>query len=244
MRRIVRAPLPGAVAGKLENAQSQMEAESQTAVFQAEAAWKPVRRAAWFRDVLTTLESMAGPRKRCMYCGDSEATDVEHFWPKANYPERMFRWSNMLLCCNGCGRRKGNRFPLDSTGDPLLIDPTAVDPWAHLDYDPQTSLLAPRYSAAGAADPLAVATLQVLKLSELEPLSKQLRRYFLRWSKAIEALRVIPAEEEQITASTPDDDDFGLSGWIFRGTGAQVEPFKSFREGYPDHWSICAKLHE
>jgi hypothetical protein len=27
-----------------------------------------------------------------MYCLDSHATDIEHFWPKTPYPQRMFVW--------------------------------------------------------------------------------------------------------------------------------------------------------
>ena len=79
-----------------------------------------------------------------MYCSDSRGTDIEHFRPKSDYPAQAFRWANLLLCCSACGRVKGTRFPLDHEGQPLFIDPTVDDPWAHLNFLPETGALEPR----------------------------------------------------------------------------------------------------
>ncbi|HEX8706027.1 MAG TPA: retron system putative HNH endonuclease [Myxococcaceae bacterium] len=98
-----------------------------------------------FEEIHATLKSMATGRQRCMYCEDSAATDIEHFWPKSHYPERAFSWSNYLLACSGCNSNyKREQFPLDETGAPLLLDPTVEDPREHLILSVKTGKYRPR----------------------------------------------------------------------------------------------------
>lgn len=126
--------------------------------------WQRARKTARLRSVLATLHSMMGERERCMYCHDSHGTDIDHFWPKASYPERMFRWSDFLLCCPECARFKGDRFPLDD-GIPLLVDPTAEDPWLHLEFDPATGNITARIDPqSGEWSPRGTHTVEVLRL--------------------------------------------------------------------------------
>ncbi|SDT79969.1 hypothetical protein [Actinoplanes derwentensis] len=83
--------------------------------------------------VRAVLKRMAGGRDRCMYCWDSEGTAVDHHEPLARNPVRAFDWLNHLLACEGCNSdRKGGRYPVDSRDRPLLIDPTAEDPFDRL----------------------------------------------------------------------------------------------------------------
>lgn len=71
--------------------------------------------------------------ERCMYCEDSFGTAIEHFRPKATYPGLSFNWFNYLWACSHCNSNlKRDKFPLNGTGMPLLIDPTAADPSSHL----------------------------------------------------------------------------------------------------------------
>jgi uncharacterized protein (TIGR02646 family) len=67
---------------------------------------------------------------KCAYC-ESKITavtygQIEHFYPKSLYPKQTFDWQNLLLSCDICNDKghKGERFPLDDQGQPLLIDPT------------------------------------------------------------------------------------------------------------------------
>lgn len=79
------------------------------------------------------LGQMAHGNRCCMYCCDDLSTDVDHFEPLAVNPLRTFDWLNHLLACTACNsHHKGDRFPLDSAGEPLLIDPTREDPYEHL----------------------------------------------------------------------------------------------------------------
>jgi hypothetical protein len=68
-----------------------------------------------------------------MYCGDNEGTTVDHFEPVDHNPLRTFDWLNHLLACSRCNsHEKRDQFPRDDKGRPLLIDPTAEDPFEHL----------------------------------------------------------------------------------------------------------------
>src|SRR5579872_181944 len=69
-----------------------------------------------FAIIRQTLGSMcAGPR-RCMYCEDSAASEIEHFRPKTFYPDLAFAWLNYLYSCGPCNNIKRSQFR-------LLVDP-------------------------------------------------------------------------------------------------------------------------
>ncbi|GGM91910.1 HNH endonuclease [Streptomyces fuscichromogenes] len=79
------------------------------------------------------LAEMAPGHERCMYCGDSQGTDIDHFEPKSLAPLRTFDWLNHLLACLFCNsNQKRNLFPTAADGSPLLVDPTVEDPLDHL----------------------------------------------------------------------------------------------------------------
>lgn len=68
-----------------------------------------------------------------MYCGEGRGTSIDHFEPIARNPPRTFDWLNHLLACTTCNsHEKRDQFPVDAQGQPLLIDPTAEDPFDHL----------------------------------------------------------------------------------------------------------------
>ncbi|MFG2953316.1 HNH endonuclease [Streptomyces sp. NPDC048291] len=79
------------------------------------------------------LAEMAPGHERCMYCGDGQGTDIDHFEPKSLAPLRTFDWLNHVLACSFCNsNQKRSRFPVAADGSPLLVDPTAEDPLDHL----------------------------------------------------------------------------------------------------------------
>lgn len=111
------------------------------------------------RGLREALNQMAPGHQRCMYCGDSEGTSVDHFEPIARNPLRTFDWLNHLLACSFCNsNQKGSRFPVDPEGVALLIDPTVEDPFDHL----ALSLSTGEYSARTAKG---TATMEVLGLN-------------------------------------------------------------------------------
>jgi len=101
---------------------------------QAQALWKnTTARRNVHSELNKALRRMAAGREYCMYCGDNRGTTIDHFEPVALNPLRTFDWLNHLLACSGCNsHEKRDQFPLDDEGRPLLIDPTAEDPFDHL----------------------------------------------------------------------------------------------------------------
>ncbi|PVD11675.1 HNH endonuclease [Streptomyces sp. CS207] len=113
------------------------------------------------RDILRLLERMAPGVHRCMYCGDSLGTDIDHFEPLSRNPHRAFEWINHLLACSYCNsNKKRDQYPCDSSGDPLLIDPTREDPYDHIRLVFTTGKYIPR-------SPKGVATIEVFGLSRI-----------------------------------------------------------------------------
>lgn len=189
--------------------------------------------------VRRTLSEMAGERERCMYCLDSHGTDIEHFWPKAPFPEQMFKWPNLLLCCTECGRFKGDRFPL--AGDqPLLIDPTAVNPWEFLDFDPKVGLLTARYLVqTGEYSMRGETTVELLRLDRREALEAGYKRTWKRLAAHVEAFLLQPGNAGHLPQQLLDSDDHGLLGWCIDGTGANEPPMSDLRERHPAVWADC-----
>ncbi len=63
-----------------------------------------------FKVVRATLETMCSGARRCCYCEDSCADEVEHIRPKDLYPELVFAWENYLYACGPCNGPKQNKF--------------------------------------------------------------------------------------------------------------------------------------
>lgn len=107
------------------------------------ATWNNKKSRAW-DDIRAELRRMATGSTRCMYCEDSYGTHIEHFYPKATYPERAYEWTNYLLACESCNsNHKRDQFPIEKNR-PLLIDPTRTEPAEYLDFSPSTGKWVPR----------------------------------------------------------------------------------------------------
>jgi uncharacterized protein (TIGR02646 family) len=182
---------------------------------------------------------MAGERQRCMYCVDSLGADIEHFWPKTPHPHRMYVWENLLLVCTDCGRKKGAQFPLTPHGEPLLIDPSAEDPWEFLDFEPETGNLTARfllsmegYSAKGET------TVNVLHLDKREGVAAGYRKTYGHLCK-----RVTDWTNQNLADDYLEQlgkvDDHGLLGWFLHGSGQNEPAFSRFRDCYPEAWAAC-----
>lgn len=243
MRRVVRTNLPLATQKALDGQQERADEKRAAGTLDIEKEWKGVRQTKPLKKALSTLKKMAGTRERCMYCGDSHGTDIEHFWPKTPYPERMFRWPNLLLCCTECGRFKGDRFPVEN-GEPMLVDPTADDPWRHLDFDPGTGNIAARFDAqANDWSARGMKTVEVLQLDRREALNasykKTWRRLRSRFETAIQDAAPDPAV---LATDLREADDHGLLGWCLTGTGHHIAPVSTFRQQHPGVWNACEQV--
>jgi hypothetical protein len=145
-----------------------------------------------FRQVRRTLTSMCAGAKRCMYCEDSAADEVEHHRPKGLYPEHVFDWENYLYACGPCNGPKNNRFAvfavggsiIDVTrkcnlpvsppvkGDPVLLHPRIENPleFMMLDILGDTFLFVPTAVPQSREFARASYTIELLRLNQRDHL--------------------------------------------------------------------------
>lgn len=109
-----------------------------------------------FRAVKVALTEMCSGARRCSYCEDSCADEVEHIKPKDLFPEMTFVWENYVYACGPCNGPKNNKFAIFSLatgefkditrrrgqpivapepGDSVLIDPRQEDPLVFIELD-------------------------------------------------------------------------------------------------------------
>ena len=71
-----------------------------------------------FAEVRRHLGDMCCGPRRCHYCEDSVADEVEHMAPKSLYPERAFSWDNYCYACGPCNGPKNNKYAVFRHSDP------------------------------------------------------------------------------------------------------------------------------
>lgn len=240
MRRVFRRDLSVRAANKLREEQANADDKYRIGALNVNKEWARARKNNPLKEAVAVLKRMAGPLERCMYCGDSHGTDIEHFRPKAPYPNYMFQWPNMLLCCTECGRFKGDRFPL-LAGAPGMIDPSIENPWDFLDFDPDTGNIIARYDPHyDQYDPKGIASVATLQLDRREALARRYQGTFHRIKRIIEsALAAPPLDAGLLFQDLSEADEIGLLGWCFDGSGIRVHPLSNLHLQHPDVWSAC-----
>jgi uncharacterized protein (TIGR02646 family) len=221
----------------LKNRQSAADDQSRKGQLKINDHWKDSRKTKAMGRVVGTLQGMMGSRERCMYCLDSHGSDIEHFWPKAEFPEKMYQWPNLLLCCTECGRFKGNTFPL-SHEKPLLIDPTAEEPWDYLDFDPKTGNIMARFDkTTNNKSEKGSKTVKVLQLNRREALADGYKKTFRKIKAEVERkLSETSPDAAEFKKFIGDIDEHGLIGWGFIGVGREQSPFSDLRKRHPKFW--------
>jgi uncharacterized protein (TIGR02646 family) len=240
MRRVERPALPAAAQAYLDRRQSTVDRDARLGTLNIERQWRSARQTKTMARALQTLREMMGPPERCMYCVDSHGCDIEHFRPKGRFPTHAFQWPNLLLCCTECGRFKGVQFPTED-GQPLLIDPTAEDPWQHLDFDPDTGDLTARFdvqaydwSRKGAK------TVEVLRLDRREALGNVYKATFRRLCRIVQTWLAADAiTVPELLAELREADHHGLLPWCFGPSGHAVAPFATLQQKAPLVWAAC-----
>jgi uncharacterized protein (TIGR02646 family) len=153
-----------------------------------------------FDEVRRTLDQMCAGARRCAYCEDSLADEIEHVRPKDLYPEIVFAWANYIYACGPCNGPKGSHFavfvadshvpvevarkrnapivpPLD--GEVVLIDPRREDATKLMALDLTDTFLFRPLGAPGSRDRArAVYTIETLRLNVRDALVKARREAF------------------------------------------------------------------
>jgi uncharacterized protein (TIGR02646 family) len=241
MRRIEREDLVLATANALRLLQEEVDnrRELEEEDFDPGEHWKRRRASQPILAIYAVLKRMAGQRERCMYCVDSQGSDIEHFWPKSPHSDRMYVWENLLMACAQCGRFKGTQFPRADDGSPLLIDPSAEDPWEFLDFNPETGNLNARYLlSVQAYSAKGEATVAVLRLDSREGVSAGYRKTYRHLCHLVTDWTDNHLAENYLERLR-EEDDHGLLGWFLLGSGQDEPAFSRFRGRYPDAWAAC-----
>ena len=114
MLKMRNAQLPQTACNKLAEYQADVDAQStyKAQVVRAKSRFSLRNRKTnvAFVAVRDKLTKMCSGARRCMYCEDSVADEVEHFKPKDLYPEVVFAWMNYLYACGPCNGPKNNQF--------------------------------------------------------------------------------------------------------------------------------------
>jgi uncharacterized protein (TIGR02646 family) len=244
MRRVQLPKLPKRVHDYLQRKHDTLVQQKKDHSLDVETLWKKSRQTKNIKEACKLLQQVMGPRERCMYCLDSHGTDIEHFRPKARYPLQTFQWSNWLICCTECGRMKGHQFPIQNRR-PLLVNPTAENPWDFLDFDPDTGnltarfdLVANNWSAKGAE------TVRVLHLDTREALAAGYRRTYLNLVEVVNKslATAIPADAAELVENLKNKDEHGLLEWCFCFTGQFLSPFSEIKKRHPTLWDDCKRM--
>ncbi len=100
MIHVDSVPLPNDTQEKLDEYQAQIDEKPtyKDMVKKAKTSFsgKNNKKNKTFNAVKEALNAMCSGARRCHYCEDSAADEVEHFYPKDLYPEKCFSWGNYL----------------------------------------------------------------------------------------------------------------------------------------------------
>ena len=129
MIHIESLPLPNDAQTRLDAYQGQVDAKPtyKEQVKKAKSSFKSKNKKSnkTFKAVKKTLDKMCSGARRCQYCEDSAADEVEHFYPKDLFPEYCFSWENYLYSCGRCnGAYKINKFKIFKKDTRDVIDNT------------------------------------------------------------------------------------------------------------------------
>lgn len=79
----------------------------------------------------------------CAYCEENTAGEVDHFKPISRFPHLVYEWSNWVLSCPHCNRRKSNKWPSTGYVDPCTED-TKERPEHYFTFNTETQALTPK----------------------------------------------------------------------------------------------------
>jgi uncharacterized protein (TIGR02646 family) len=208
MIQLPHAPLPKRTEKQLAGYQSKIDglADYEAQVREAKRLFTRYNRShnAAFKVVRAKLVKICSGARRCCYCEDSFANQVEHIKPKDLYPEETFLWKNYVYACSRCNGPKNNKFAVFSSatglfvdvtpvrkakprvmpeaGTPVLINPRWEDPLAFMALDLSDTFRFVPIKPVGSKDyQRAKYTIEILGLNAKDPLTKAREEAFLSY---------------------------------------------------------------
>ncbi|MGM0217660.1 HNH endonuclease [Enterococcus sp. AZ126] len=158
--------------------------------------YKNTKKPVWNKDFIKQ-ELLKMSNKKCVYCEaplevPGVYMEVDHFFPKSIYEDKVVEWDNLLPSCKTCNIKKGNHDPKTEK----IIDPTIDIPNEHLEMK--------NFRLIG-KDSVGKATIKILNLNNLD---RNVLRRFELGNTLIEQLEKIensiPKERKENTSSFSD----------------------------------------
>jgi hypothetical protein len=236
MRRLPpRSNLSAALLGKLATKAALIMADVDPSE-KAETVFNGIRGTAWFSPVVNALKSLAGKGEPCMFCSGSEASQVEHYRPKKNYPQTAMTWLNFTWCCGLCNQHKGNRFPQTSNGE-YILNPLDDYVWNHYFIDQYGNLTEQWREALNDFDPRALLTTHELKLDR-QALQERRQFRLVNLHEIVEGVQLkiqlgimdITEAREVARKWLEDPAQPDVADYFLRGPGRATEPFSLLLE--------------
>lgn len=207
MMRLHDVSLPARARSVLSRWQREINslAKYELRVAEAKRTWPSRNRSQnkTFQEIRRALTQMCSGARRCCYCEDSYADEVEHMKPKDLYPEHTYDWANYLYACGPCNGPKNNKFAVFADADgalvdvgragsapvvepvpgrPVLIDPRTEDPLEFLELDLLGTFFIQPRAATGSIEFLrAIYTIETLRLNLRDALVKAREEAFVSY---------------------------------------------------------------
>ncbi len=83
---------------------------------------KNIRKNPVFKEIKECITKMCNITRRCVYCEDNLADEVEHIYPKDLFPDKCFVWENYVYACGPCNGPKNNKFAIFNDEDGKFIE--------------------------------------------------------------------------------------------------------------------------
>lgn len=152
-----------------------------------------------FQRVRDQLELLCPGARRCGYCEDSLADEIEHIRPKSWFPDQAFQPENYLFACGPCNGPKNNDYGvvlptgqlvearrdkltglvLPPAGQEALLHPRYDNPFDFLELDLiNTFYFLPRLNLNTVDTARAEYTRRVLRLNTKDPLPRARREAY------------------------------------------------------------------
>ncbi|OKL42067.1 HNH endonuclease family protein [Pontibacter flavimaris] len=188
-------------------------------VSRADKLWESKPKAL-FQRVRSALEENCPGARRCNYCEDSLADEIEHIRPKSWFPDQAFDPANYLFACGPCNGPKNSAYAvvdangklthairdrqspvtLPPAGQEALLHPRMEDPLAYLSLDLSNTF---RYEPIPTLNPVqearAIYTRDILKINK-DPLCVAREEAFQDFAARLKSYYLATREQEPESA--------------------------------------------
>jgi 5-methylcytosine-specific restriction endonuclease McrA len=171
---------------------------------------------------------------KCAYCGTKLGENglqpyLEHFVPKSILPETANEIENILISCPICCTIKGDRFPVDANGQPLLLNPRIDNYDDHIKISKSGEASALSEKGQVTIDTFNLNRVQLIQERKLRELEKEVidaykkvnNEYFENFKSALNTIRIL----NSFSQLAKDDIEKYLKNMLYSNAVTCLETF-------------------